>query len=71
MAKSATEKMRTYRQSLRQRGMKLLQLWVPDPAAPGYAEEMRRQCQLLNQHGRSGSDTDWVEDLGAFDDHEE
>jgi hypothetical protein len=67
MAKSAAEKMRTYRQNLRRRGMKMLQLWVPDPAAPGYAEEMRRQCQLLNEHGRAGSDTDWIEELGAFD----
>jgi Protein of unknown function (DUF3018) len=67
MAKSAAEKMRTYRQNLRRRGMKMLQLWVPDPAVPGYAEEMRRQCQLLNEHGRTGSDTDWIEELGAFD----
>jgi Protein of unknown function (DUF3018) len=71
MAKSATEKMRTYRQNLRQRGMKLLQLWVPDPAAPGYAEAMRRQCTLLNRRSRTSSDTDWVEELGAFDDREE
>ena len=71
MAKSAAEKMRTYRQNLRQRGMRVLQLLVPDPAAPGYAEAMRHQCKLLNQHGSTGSDTDWVEELGAFDDREE
>ena len=70
MAKSATEKMRTYRQNQRERGMKLLQLWVPDPAAPGYAEAMRHQCALLNRRGRTSSDTDWVEEIGAFDDHE-
>ena len=44
---------------------------VPDPAAPGYAEAMRHQCTLLNWHSRAGSDTDWVEELGAFDDQEE
>jgi hypothetical protein len=70
MAKSATEKMRTYRENLRQRGWKHLQILVPDPRAPGYAEEMRRQCRLLNRHDRAGSDTDWVEELGAFDDAE-
>jgi hypothetical protein len=32
---------------------------------------MRRQCTLLNRHDRTGSDTDWVEELGAFDDREE
>jgi Protein of unknown function (DUF3018) len=71
VAKNATEKMRTYRQNLRQRGMKLLQIWVPDPAAPGYAEAMQRQCELLNQHNRGGSDTDWIENIGAFDDSDE
>ena len=50
--------------------MKLLQLWVPNPAAPGYAEAMRHQCALLNRHSRTSSDTDWVEEVGAFDDHE-
>jgi hypothetical protein len=44
---------------------------VPDPAAPGYAEAMQRQCELLNQHNRGGSDTDWIENIGAFDDSDE
>lgn len=28
-------------------GMKLLRIWVPDPKAPGFAEEARRQGKLL------------------------
>jgi len=51
MAKSATEKMRTYRQKLRQRGMRLVQLWVPDPAAPGYAEAMRAESRKFTPLG--------------------
>ena len=31
----------------RRPGMKLLRLWVPDPSAPGFAEEAKRQGRLL------------------------
>jgi hypothetical protein len=31
----------------RPHGMKLFRLWVPDPQAPGFREEARRQAQLL------------------------
>ena len=35
-------KSQRYRQRRAMQGMKLLRLWVPDPAAPGFAEELRR-----------------------------
>ncbi len=35
--------MRKHREEMRRRGFKLVQIWVPDPDAPGFAEEMRRQ----------------------------
>ena len=36
-----------YRQNKRRQGMKLLRIWVPDPNAPGFAEEVKRQAALL------------------------
>ena len=36
-----------YRQNKRRQGMKLLRIWVPDPNAPGFAEEVARQAALL------------------------
>ena len=41
------DKFKRYRISKRAKGMKLLRLWVPDPTAPGFAEEARRQAALL------------------------
>jgi Protein of unknown function (DUF3018) len=38
---------------MRKQGMRLLQLWVPDTEAPGFAEECRRQSALV-----SGNPTD-------------
>lgn len=41
------DKFRRYRATHRARGMKLLRVWVPDPQAPGFAAEARRQAMLL------------------------
>lgn len=32
---------------MRARGMRLVQIWVPDTRAPGFAEEAARQCRVL------------------------
>jgi hypothetical protein len=41
------DKFRRFRLDRKARGMKLLRIWVPDPKAPGFAEEARRQAALL------------------------
>lgn len=40
-------KFQRYRASRKARGLKLLRVWVPDPGAPGFAEEAKRQASLL------------------------
>lgn len=39
----AREATRKHRAEMRRRGFKMIHLWVPDPDAPGFAAEMRRQ----------------------------
>ncbi|HBA87811.1 MAG TPA: DUF3018 domain-containing protein [Geobacter sp.] len=39
-------RVQTYRAKLRQSGLKPVQIWVPDPAAPGFAAECQRQSRL-------------------------
>jgi hypothetical protein len=41
------DKFQRYRATRRQRGLKLVRLWVPDPAAPGFLAEAERQACLL------------------------
>jgi hypothetical protein len=36
-----------YRNRKRAQGLKLVRLWVPDPEAPGFQEEIDRQLALL------------------------
>lgn len=38
-----------HRAAMRRKGMKLVQLWVPDPEAPGFADECRRQLAVITK----------------------
>jgi hypothetical protein len=44
---SAAQATQRYRDRMRSQGMKLVQLWVPDPEAPGYRQECQRQSALI------------------------
>jgi hypothetical protein len=46
-AKSSRYKVKAYRERMRRRGMKLIQIWVPDPKSPYFAAEARRQSRIL------------------------
>jgi hypothetical protein len=50
-----------YRQNKRRQGMKLLRLWVPDPNAPGFAEEVARQAALLRGAPEQEEALDFIE----------
>jgi len=47
MANDGLNKFKRYRISKQAKGMKLLRPSVPDPTAPGFAQEARRQAALL------------------------
>ena len=41
------DKFQRYRAARRASGMNLLRVWVPDPGAPGFWDEARRQALIL------------------------
>ena len=43
------ERVARRRAKLRAAGLRPVQLWVPDIRAPGFAEECRRQSQLIRE----------------------
>jgi len=45
---SPTHKMQKYRARLRGQGLRPVQIWVPDPDAPGFKQEIRRQVSRLD-----------------------
>jgi hypothetical protein len=60
------DKFRRYRETRRSAGMKLLRFWVPDPAAPGFREEARRQAALLRDAPEQQEALDWIEAEGDW-----
>ena len=55
------DKFQRYRASRRARGMKLLRVWVPDPHAPGFKEEARRQASVLRGGAEELEALDFIE----------
>ena len=63
-------KFQRYRATRRERGMKLLRVWVPDPHAPGFREEARRQALLLRGAPEEREALDFIEAAAAPGDAE-
>ena len=47
MPQPVAERVRKRRDALRAAGLRPVQIWVPDTSRPGFAEECRRQSQLV------------------------
>ena len=58
--RSAARRVRKHRDARRASGLRLVQLWIPDSGAPGFAEECRRQTALAAASDRADAD------LGGF-----
>ena len=63
MKKSSQQRsVEAYRSRMRKAGLRLVQLWVPDTRAPGFAEECRRQSLLTSaEHEHEAKVLDWLE----------
>jgi hypothetical protein len=55
---SSGERVARRRSKLRAQGLRPVQLWVPDTSAPGFAEECRRQSQLIRDQATEASRTE-------------
>ena len=55
--KTAVDRLERHRSEMRKRGFKLVQLWVPDPDAPGFRSAVRRTREFLAAH----PDAEWDE----------
>ncbi len=44
---TGAERIRKHREKMKAAGLKPVTIWVPDVDAPGYEEDIRRQCLIL------------------------
>lgn len=60
---SARERVRKHREALRARGLRPIQIWIPDTRKPGFAEEARRQCLALRDDPQEKEIMDWLDQV--------
>lgn len=62
------ERVRRHRDELRAAGLRPIQIWVPDTRQPGFAEECRRQSELVHGDPNEVGTLDWLEAIADRDD---
>jgi len=59
---AARRSVQRYRERMRRAGFRLVQLWVPDTRAQGFAEECRRQSRVAARNKRAENEVmTWIE----------
>jgi hypothetical protein len=64
--KSSREKVKAYRERMRKRGMKLIQIWVPDPKSPYFFAEARRQARLIANSPHEKEDQAFIDSISEW-----
>ena len=55
------EKVRAHRERLRRRGLRPIQIWVPDVRSRAFAREAHRQSLVVANYAREAEDQDFVD----------
>ena len=61
MRTSTLARVQKHRAALRESGLRLVQIWVPDTRRAGFAEECHRQSLLLQSDAHERETADWLE----------
>jgi hypothetical protein len=61
VAKSSRDKVRAHRKRLRDRGMRLVQIWLPDMRSKTFAEQAHRDSLAIARSTREADDQAWVD----------
>jgi hypothetical protein len=63
---SGSERTSRHRASLRARGLRPKQFWVPDTRSPGFEEQARRDCAAINAAASREDDLRLAEALQSW-----
>lgn len=64
---SQTDKFKRYRQRLKDRGLRQVQLWVPDTSRPGFADQLARQLRAVEQADHDTDSLEFIEQVADWD----
>ncbi|WP_167139534.1 antitoxin MazE-like protein [Diaminobutyricimonas sp. TR449] len=59
-----------YRRRMRERGLRPVQIWVPDVRTEAFAADARRQASLIAQADRLSDDQEFIESVSTTWDDE-
>ena len=65
--RSSRDKVRNYRERMRARGLRPIQIWVPDTRTASFRSEAHRQSLAVAQSAHASEDQDFIDaisDLG-------
>jgi len=65
-SQSVKKRVETHRSKLRAAGFKPVQIWVPDPNAPGFAAECRRQSRIIQADPSEMHDLDALAEIADW-----
>jgi Antitoxin MazE-like len=60
------DKVRAHRARLRRRGLRPIQIWVPDVRSRTFAREAHRQSLLIGTHKREREEQDFVDAVSEW-----
>jgi hypothetical protein len=69
-SRAARERVRSYRARLRAKGLRPVQIWVPDCRTPERKAEIRRQCRLVANDPDSAETLAFIAAAAAWPDDE-
>ena len=67
MALSVAARVQKRRLAMRMAGLRPVQIWVPDTRQPGFAQECRRQSQIVSQVDVADADMERFMDAALAD----
>jgi hypothetical protein len=65
---SIKERVSSFRSRQRAAGFKSVQIWIPDPKAPGFAEECRRQSLVIAKDAEELNDLEMYAEIADWGD---
>lgn len=66
-SKPSRDKVRAHRRRLRQKGLRPIQIWVPDMRSPTFVVEAHRQSLAVANSPRAGEDQDFIDAIADWD----
>jgi len=60
------DKVRAYRQRMRQQGLRPIQIWGPDVRTAGFADQAHRQSLAVAQGSQAKEDQDFIDAVSVL-----